>query len=68
MHANFPTQDINGKRIHVYEASRGGHRTIQLEQPIGCIVPTSNPDVLLAALEVSFLCTALSNLKGPRGR
>ena len=46
------SQDINGKRIHVYEASSGGHRTIQLEQPIGCIVPTSNPDVLLAALEV----------------
>ncbi|PRW33693.1 SMP-30 gluconolaconase LRE domain [Chlorella sorokiniana] len=43
--------DINGKRIHVYEPASGGHRTIQLEQPIGCIVPTSDPNILLAALE-----------------
>ena len=36
----------------MYEPASDGHRTIQLEQPIGCIVPTSDPNILLAALEV----------------
>lgn len=43
--------DINGKRIHVYEPGTGRHRTVQLDQPVGTIVPTSDPSKLLAALE-----------------
>lgn len=48
-------QDINSKRIHSYSPASGAHRTIQLEQPIGTVVPTSNPNILLAALEASCL-------------
>ncbi|EFN53462.1 hypothetical protein CHLNCDRAFT_136730 [Chlorella variabilis] len=47
--------DINSKRIHSYSPASGAHRTIQLEQPIGTVVPTSNPNILLAALEASCL-------------
>ena len=45
-------QDINSKSIHVYEPESGTHRTIQVHQPVGTIVPTSDPNILLAALEV----------------
>lgn len=43
--------DINGKSIHVYEPGTGAHRTIQLDQPVGTVVPTSDPSKVLAALE-----------------
>lgn len=49
-------QDINGKRIHAYHPASGSHRTVQLDQAVGTIVPTSNPNVLLAALEVRVPC------------
>ncbi|KAL4419560.1 hypothetical protein ABPG77_003586 [Micractinium sp. CCAP 211/92] len=43
--------DINGKRIHVFEPDTGAHRSIQLDQPVATIVPTSDFNKLLAALE-----------------
>lgn len=42
-------QDINSCRIHAYKPGDGSHATIDLEEPVGCVVPTSNPDFLLAA-------------------
>ncbi|PSC74213.1 SMP-30 gluconolaconase LRE domain [Micractinium conductrix] len=43
--------DINGKRVHVYEPASGAHRSFQLDQPVGTIALTSDPNKLLAALE-----------------
>lgn len=45
----LPAQDINGCRIHAYKPGDGSHATIDLDEPVGCVVPTSNPDFLLAA-------------------
>ena len=45
-------QDINRKQIHVFHPASGAHRSLQLGEAVGTVVPTSDPDILLAALEV----------------
>jgi len=42
--------DINEKRIHVYTPETKDHFTIEAPSTVGCVVPTNDPNLLLAAL------------------
>ena len=41
--------DINRNTIHSYKTSDGSHTTLELDEPIGAVGLTTDPDLLLAA-------------------
>lgn len=62
--------DIYGKSIHIYDPATKEHVQIDTPELPGTVVPTSNPDVLLAAFDrwvtsqrivtIDMLCVHLS--------
>jgi sugar lactone lactonase YvrE len=43
--------DINSKQIHVFVPATSQHRVLQLNEAVGTVALSSNPDQLIAALE-----------------
>lgn len=43
--------DITSKQIHVFVPATGEHRALQLAEAVGAVLPSSDPGLLIAALE-----------------
>ncbi|KAL0033741.1 hypothetical protein WJX77_003366 [Trebouxia sp. C0004] len=58
--------DINEKHIHVYTPQDKNHFVIDAPSTVGCVVPTSDPNILLAALGSNVVEVNVSEKKTGR--
>jgi sugar lactone lactonase YvrE len=66
--ARLLSVDINGKLIFVYDPKMKKHVTVGLEEMVGAVMPTTQPNVLLAALEKDVVLVDYADPKAPQLR
>lgn len=57
--------DINNKKIHIFDPADKSLTTVSLDEAIGAVIPTSQPHILVAALERDVVTLDISNPAKP---
>lgn len=64
--ARLLSVDINSKVVYIYDPEQRNHVALQLEEMVGSVMPTTQPDVLLAALERNVVLINYQDPENPQ--